>query len=119
MPQHTLFTISFCTRRPLPKGYLTESPPTKQGIGILECCRSPFRVFKIVCQQALSGCLLLVPVCHSPQTLEDRLLPEREVVKAAVNRVFDLVLCVLVSGDQLELSFLGGVSYRNKFVRSE
>lgn len=47
-----------------------------------------------------------MPVCNPPQTLENVLLSESNVVKGAINRIPLLCLGILVSSNGFQLRFL-------------
>jgi hypothetical protein len=91
-------------------GSILEASFREEGIRILESRRLPSCVIEIVGQEAGCGRLFSIPARHPPQALENVLFLQGKVVETAVNRILFIALGVFVSGDDLYLGFLPGVS---------
>lgn len=59
----------------------TKSSLSEQGICVLQSRRLPSRLLKVVGKQSLRCSLLAMSMRHSPETLEDVLLLQGEVVQ--------------------------------------
>ena len=87
-------------------------------IRILHSSRLPPRFREIMRKQLYRRPLLLVPRCHPPEALEDRLFLECKIVNATVNRVLPITLGVLISSNDFELLFLSHVLVSQNMSKS-